>query len=762
MVKMPTFSEPLKSEIAGALAKSSGEVLLTHAEGVGELCRKIAESLYISPDVDEWLKKRSLDRATLLEYLELQGYLHDMGKLDIRVQERLKAAGHGERDAKAPPHALLSLQMINAIQHSRSDLLEDMLMVSIATHHSDYWSNLYKDYEFLHCEGLPPAAASIAVNYPYKLFLNAKRRLDIKGGSKIRQLYVLFNGILRTADWMCSGSPPFEKAFFTGNDNPSSYMKKYFKEKGWHFYSYQEKIMGANSPCVMFRLPCGTGKTETALLACPSDARKIIYTLPTVTTVEAMRSRFEGEKDGKGIFEHESISYSHHLLALSLLEDEEYEKGKKLANEYCMRKVVTTTIDRILLSLMNCRHYSIIELALNNAYLVVDEIHSYSPFTMSLILHGLAYMRRVHNTRMTIMSATLPKKLADWIGDQKNGICATYPLSAGEMDEQYAKKKRIRINAENIDDYLADKTASIAEECNIKKYSVLVVANTVNRAVQIYRRLRDECGLSDEGKDRDLFMMHSRFNLSDKRERINWLNEWGRRQRDKRRPIVLVATQVVEVSLDIDFDVMFTEVPPIDALVQRCGRVNRKGEMKKRGIVYLFKPEHMLPYNEDQIKESMNLLPQRKVDTELDLLKLNDEYFDTIWENYGKALEVNVFEEFKDLGRNESAEEIIKTRDSFMTVPVIPRGGNGEIEETVRKAQEKWDTCTDPKEKEELYKQYLMIRLENTVEVPIFILQRECAKELKDLLSHKGLPLVSLNYSHHEGLLGRTDATLIY
>ena len=108
--------------------------------------------------------------------------------------------------------------------------------------------------------------------------------------------------------------------------------------------------------------------------------------------------------------------------------------------------------------------------------------------------------------------------------------------------------------------------------------------NTVKRAQNIFKMLQDK--FKDKGyPNEDLMLIHGRFTFAD-RSRLE------RRLTDKENilPMILVATQIVEVSLDIDYDVMFTETCYPDSLVQRAGRVNRRGNLgnKGEGLVRVF------------------------------------------------------------------------------------------------------------------------------------------------------------------------------
>ena len=104
-----------------------------------------------------------------------------------------------------------------------------------------------------------------------------------------------------------------------------------------------------------------------------------------------------------------------------------------------------------------------------------------------------------------------------------------------------------------------------------KGKKVLVIVNTVEKAIKIGRRLEEEFGLK---YGEDFIVFHARFMYLHRKEKETWVEEY------KKKSHILVATQVCEVSLDISYDVLFTELASLPALIQRFGRVNRYGDTK--------------------------------------------------------------------------------------------------------------------------------------------------------------------------------------
>ncbi len=156
----------------------------------------------------------------------------------------------------------------------------------------------------------------------------------------------------------------------------------------------------------------------------------------------------------------------------------------------------------------------------------------------------------------------------------------------------------------------------------IKKYKkVLIVVNTVDEAIRLYKVYKE---MSEYA-----ICFHSRFIQKD---RFDKEQDILKREREG-LPILLIATQVVEVSLDIDFDILFTENAPIDAIIQRAGRVNRKRKHSKISKVIVFKhqpvTEEFIYTETDILRKTFEVLSREhnKKLTEHDLNNLVDEVY---------------------------------------------------------------------------------------------------------------------------------------
>ncbi|ASJ15759.1 CRISPR-associated helicase/endonuclease Cas3 [Thermococcus chitonophagus] len=680
-------------------------------ELIGILRKKLAKpdkTLYDHSERAKRIAEKLLDRINcgeLKDCILQHVFLHDIGKIDDRFQEKLKRGG------RAPPHAYLGIELASRFIDCESPYKE-IALLSILTHHSDFHVNLYQD-EIERDEKLIVNGKVISKPAETVLWLRDEVFPDFfefgtneYSPEELRNLYSLFNGVLRLADWLESASLSPEM-YHTNKEFVHERVLEYLRRRGFKPRGYQLLVIGKGPG--YFLLPTGDGKTETSLLATPESV-KVVYTLPTITTVEGIRRRLE-EMFGK-----EKVSFGHSMLFYSL-----YREGRldeRLINRYAMKKIHVSTIDQVLLAFLNYFRFPLREFSLRRAHLIIDEIHSYSPFTMSLILEGIEFAMKFLGTRVTLMSATMPSLLQEKL--KEIGLKELIPFE--EVRERYASRKRVTVK---FHDYgIMD---AIDEIVNAKG-KVLVVVNTVTKARELYEALR-------EHRD-DVYLFHSRFTVRDKQEKMRLVEEI--------RSGILVATQVVEVSLDIDYDVMFTEVSPVDSLIQRFGRVNRRG--LRNGIVHLYTPERYLPYTKRAISISLTLIGElESAKSELDFLAVNDRYYEELWDEYERAFKEEWLHKhgLRTIHRFKAGEKWLSTRDTFISLPAVPRNFWDKVVEFA----ENWGKMSDEEKLEAT-----VYVIENTVNVPIWILEKAKIIDEK-VYSIFGVFGIDIEYSSELGLI---------
>jgi CRISPR-associated endonuclease/helicase Cas3 len=218
---------------------------------------------------------------------------------------------------------------------------------------------------------------------------------------------------------------------------------------------------------------------------------------------------------------------------------------------------------------------------------VFDEIHAYNPKLTGLIMATAKYLTQ-HGATCMFLTATLPsfirKLIKSEFRDVDCEIDFIQPSYRNEGDRKILEQKRHIIDPPVKGNILSNIDLIVREAK--KAQSTLIVCNHVPTAQRVYRALMY--------KLKDVFLLHSQFARSDRNDKENRLLRSKLPKNDEHYeplPKVLVATQVVEVSLDLDFQQGFTEPAPIDALVQRMGRINRYAAQQQPAKVHIFQKQ---------------------------------------------------------------------------------------------------------------------------------------------------------------------------
>ena len=409
----------------------------------------------------------------------------------------------------------------------------------------------------------------------------------------------------------------------------------------------------------------GAGKTEAALvlthrLLSAGMADGLYMALPTMATANAMYKRL-GEVYRR-FYESSSVLPSlilaHGARELSdafcesvcLPEDQaadmDYADGRDereqelSATAYCnawladsrkkalLADVGVGTLDQALLAVLPARHQSLRLLGLGRKVLLVDEVHAYDSY-MQKLLDALLEAHARQGGSVILLSATLPQNMREnlvaafhrGLGDDTPEIHSdAYPLAthipaAGECEKHIDTREEVKrtVTVKQLD--TEEAVIEQIRQAVSNGQAVCWIRNTVKAARESHRTL-SHCEWMDEDH---LHLFHSRFAMVDRQkiegetlERFgdrpnhgNGLNHGGRSDHEARKGHVLIATQVVEQSLDLDFDVLVTDLAPIDLIIQRAGRLrrhvrdaqgNRIRELNakdQRGpaVLYLFSPD---------------------------------------------------------------------------------------------------------------------------------------------------------------------------
>jgi CRISPR-associated endonuclease/helicase Cas3 len=334
--------------------------------------------------------------------------------------------------------------------------------------------------------------------------------------------------------------------------------------------------------------PTRSGKTEAALLWAARQHEHgpgrppLFYVLPYRASLNAMRARIPDY----GVAD-DFVVLQHAMAAAALYAYLQSEKGytpmlaaRGAKRERALARLMTTPI-RILTPYQLLRaifglpgHEAVLTDAAGGLF-VLDEFHAYDVERLGLILASVRHLARDLEGRVLAMSATFPAVLREALSQV---LGAPAVIEADRATQERYTRHTLRM----VDrDLLSAETVSEVERRYRTGEAVLAVATTVARAQRFFDEVRARIG--DEG----VALLHGRFTGRDRAAKENALAaRVGTRTRGA-QPLgtVLVATQVVEVSLDVDFDVLFTDPAPVEALLQRFGRVNRGRRGSLRDVV---------------------------------------------------------------------------------------------------------------------------------------------------------------------------------
>ncbi len=398
---------------------------------------------------------------------------------------------------------------------------------------------------------------------------------------------------------------------------------------------------------LILEAPTGAGKTEAALrwsLKNRKAGERIFYLLPTRASIHAMYHTLQR------CFGNDYVGFIHAKALNYLFEQydtenykEAYHKARqeKELNLLFYKPIKVLTPYQIIKWFFGLKRFEIGFLELLGGVFIFDEIHAYDPHTMALILETLTLLSRFQG-RCLLMSATIPNFILSEIEKIFSEKIVHLKLDQNDPIEQKLLK-RCRHQLIFRECYLEDLLDEIVRLSQTKK--ILVVANRVNQAQKIYQQLRENFGLSRE----EVFLLHNRFTYEDRNRKEQRIIKVLKGK--ERAPLkILVATQVIEVSLDISFDVMFTEIAPVDDLLQRMGRVNRYGEAGKPAEIYIATLYDKTPYDSFYLENALTTRPK-------DGTLLNFEQAAT-W----------LKEAYKDGFSKKDQKEFITARESFRRI----------------------------------------------------------------------------------------------
>lgn len=661
------------------LAKSEPRISLK--EHIDD-CLKILEYLKICfpkakeivPEIDFW------------DVVRVSVIMHDLGKAHSEFTKVLLGL---KNDWDRQRHELFSLPFIDGLDFD--DSTEQLIRLAVAGHHrdfeqlnKDYISNTYSDgntdndfgddglvsygdeFKKVDVAGVISllknnfqiTLGKYNVKSPQRLILSylhksAKGGFNIKSGNYF-SLLLLF-GALKHCDHLGSAQMQkiefLEESSFLFLDNQRT---KLVNERT-DFYSHQLECANTAGNAIL-TAPTGSGKTESAMLWLKNQLKscgqgRVFYVLPFTASINAMYERLSSDEKGLG---NSKVGMLHGKLQDYLydyLDKAQYvntSKKEAISEIRDKFKTLSTPLKvitpfQLIKNLFGLKGFEQGIFEWTGGYFIFDEIHSYSPEVFAQIKVFLEYVVTFLKGEVFIMTATMPSFLKI---ELENSIGNFTSITADEKLYKTFNRHQVVLK-----EGLLFSSLHLIENDLKDGKKVLVVCNTVLQSQEVFKILKYYATKA--------VLLHSAFTGED---RTNHERDLKKGEKDEINPVqLLIGTQAIEVSLDIDYDVIYTEPAPIDALIQRFGRVNRKREKgicpvivfkeSNKNDKYIYNPElieRTIEVFESVISESNGILEEDKL----------QEYIDFVYPSWNEK-DKKAFDEIYQLLKYSTENQLI-------------------------------------------------------------------------------------------------------
>lgn len=424
----------------------------------------------------------------------------------------------------------------------------------------------------------------------------------------------LLGGLTCVSDWIASNEDFFPNSGIPKEAVLSGLVDRALRECGWETPRFKpdlsfadifpfppNEMQNAFAECVdrrgvyVLEAPMGMGKTEAALYAAyklmaSGENSGLYFGLPTRLTSDRIHRRVEAFMERvllnpavvKLIHGHAWMNLESHVR--------EFEAGMSWFHprkRALLAPFGVGTIDQALMSVLQVKHHFVRTFGLAGKVVILDEVHSYDAYTGTLLNCLVEELLKI-GCSVIILSATLTaKRRADF------AVCETpenaYPLISSRdqtIEAPPPPERRIKLGYHGgSPDVLIERAVSAAE----RGLCVLWIANTVAQSQETFRKIKSAC----REDSFSVGLLHSRFPAFRRTQLENiWMEKLGKHG-ERPEGCILVATQVVEQSVDIDADLLITEVAPTDMLLQRMGRLcrhDRESRPEGAGQAWIYGP----------------------------------------------------------------------------------------------------------------------------------------------------------------------------
>lgn len=552
--------------------------------------------------------------------------LHDIGKASTIFQERLKVKAN-TFNREPFRHEIASLFFLSLLDENIHSPVIDMIIA----HHKSILHDgrglgiLDLDYNWddpfeLHAKDWDtwsPIALNILKHFGWetkeitieKARSNYEKVLDYcekkpLGWSK-------WKGLLVAADHYASAM--CEKTeLLIGNAFKTPVLGFYNRKN--NFYPLSLIDASDNRKHTIVTAPTGAGKTDFLIRRCTG---RFFYTLPFQASINAMYNRLNNDLQADNSNLDIRIL---HASSRVILNNNGSSKEEKALQDKVGSSVKVLTPHQMASIVFGTRGFETILLDLMGCDVILDEIHTYTDVTKAIVLKIVEVLNHF-NCKIHIGTATMPsilyKDIIKILNEKNVYQIKLEPEILGSFDRHIIHK---------VADFA--QVESLIVEALTKQQKVLVVCNRVSTAQNIYLKFKKSSFC------KKTLLLHSRFKRKDRADLEHKLINTFDAENE---PCLVVSTQVVEVSLDINFDLLITEAAPLDSLIQRFGRINRKrslGTIGKYKAVHVIKPPESIreakPYELDILNKTYEILSDGEILRERDIQNKIDSVFTEI------------------------------------------------------------------------------------------------------------------------------------
>lgn len=617
-------------------AKSDKTTLLDHLYETGLVAKCLLTEGRGKSIVKVIARELLTTEENAINFVSFLAAIHDIGKLhplwqlawmneDDRVYEKYKRLNLIERDSTIYQdvpfrHEVYSAMLVKEWLIKRFNMrsrIAENIVLPIRYHHQGKNQKSRDDDGYqIHNKNVWDKLQNEVFNKIYEIF-GFSPEIKVRNDAKL--LYTIIS-IIIAADWISSGNNEFSKRSIFKNDEDyikytSNYIIEFFEKNDLKHNDIGEEISfsslfgfsretdtqktvkeivkeyNSSTSYLIIEDVCGSGKTEAAFIAAAELAKYknkggVYVGLPTAATSRAMYNRFESFLDRlsilpeTGLAEFTSKSFLHK-------EDENEHLWSTPSRQKFLKSSAIGTVDQIMHGIQAYKYGALRWLGITDKVIIIDELHAYDFYMMDIINKLLEWCTWAE-VPVIMLSATLPKIIKEGIYKNSNianinNICKKeYPLITicSNFDdlvisEQPVKCERTRTIPFELIEYDDNKISFIAQRaCNLVENggNLCIIVNTVDEAINVYKKIENSF-------DGEIYLLHSRFTEAKKTSLTNTVvSLFGKNGKLKGlRPFkaIVISTQIIEQSMDVDFDYLITDIAPIDSLIQRMGRWHR-------------------------------------------------------------------------------------------------------------------------------------------------------------------------------------------